>query len=245
MVRYWIVGLTSLFCVSSVFGVSFEEILQKIDQSRAPAESFATRMMVTFKTDHKLEKLGLWVRVKHAKKSLVVYTSPPVYKGRVLLMVEDNLWVYIPGTRTAIRISPQQQLMGQVSNADVARVVFHLDYQVSSMTPETLNNEPVLKVVLDAKTKAAAYKTVVMWVKKEGCTPIKATFFALSGRPLKTAYYKHYTSVFGKMLPMLLEIHDHINSEAVTTIEYTGYELDTTPESYFQKSYIERVSNGN
>ena len=43
------------------------------------------------------------------------------------------MWVYVPGTRQVLRISPQQRVLGGVASADVARMVFSLDYRLDSV----------------------------------------------------------------------------------------------------------------
>ena len=55
------------------------------------------------------------VSVKDFTKSLVRFTDPPENRGRVLLMVGQNLWIQIPSTNQPLRISPQQRLAGQAS----------------------------------------------------------------------------------------------------------------------------------
>jgi len=231
------------FVCSTSVGLENQDILEKIDQNRAPANTFTFHVKVSSFKDKTSSITELKVRVKDAKKSLVLYTAPIANKGRVLLMVEDNLWIYIPGTRNPIRISPQQQLMGQVSNADVARVVYSLDYHVDSLSKEQLDKNDTLKLTLVAKTKGAAYKSITLWVTADLLTPIKAEFYAISGRHLKTAYYKNYKFILGKMRPMLLEIHDQVQKDSVTILEYTNYSLESTPDIYFQKSYMERFSS--
>jgi Outer membrane lipoprotein-sorting protein len=137
---HYLIGI--LLMLSHVtWALSPQEILKKVDENRAPAATFTTTITVTSKKPDSTSTAELVVRVKDAKKSLVLYNSPLSSKGRVLLMIDDNLWIYIPGTQNPIRISPQQQLMGQVSNADVARVVYSLDYTADSVVPYRLNNQ--------------------------------------------------------------------------------------------------------
>ncbi|NBV83498.1 outer membrane lipoprotein-sorting protein [bacterium] len=238
-------GLIALGISGSVFATTPQEILEKVDRNRAPANTFTCRLKVSSQKEDGVSKVELLIRVKDAKKSLVLYQAPSSTKGRVLLMVEDNLWVYIPGTSNPIRISPQQQLMGQVSNADVARVVYNIDYQPDSVESETLGNEKVFVLKLSAKTKGAAYKAITLWVKPDTYLPIKAEFYALSGRHLKTAYYKNYKTTLGSVRPTVLEIHDAVQTNSITTLEYTDFTIDTTPEAFYQKTYMERFSSQN
>jgi hypothetical protein len=233
-------GLVFLSC--GVFALTPDEILKQVDRVRAPAETFVFNVKLTVLKEDGNSVNEFLVRVKNAKKSLVTFIAPLMNKGRVLLMVEDNLWIYIPNTRNPIRISPQQQLMGQVSNADVARVVYSLDYKADSMVEEMFDSQPALKLKLSAKTKGAAYGTIALWIKPDTFQPIKGEFYALSGRRLKTVYYKNYQDILGQLIPTVLEIKDEIQKSATSILEYSNFKLEDTPDGYFQKSFMERIS---
>lgn len=223
------------------YAVTPQEILQMVDQIRAPANTFTFHLKVTVNKNDQDSKAEFLVRVKDAQKSLVIYKSPPSNKGRVLLLIENNMWIYIPGTRNPLRISPQQQILGRVSNADAARVVFSLDYSADSVTEDVLDGQKVLKMSLMAKTTGAAYKNIILWVKNETYQPIKAEFFALSGKLLKTAYYKKYQEILGQKRPTMLEIHDGIKESEVSIMEYSDLKIEDTPDAYYQKTFMDRV----
>lgn len=218
-----------------------QEILEKVDETRAPGKSFAFDLTVTSVKAGEESVAEFAVRVKDAKKSLLLYKSPPANKGRVLLMVDENMWIYIPGTRNPIRISPQQQIMGRVANADAARVVYSLDYSADAMAEEVLDGSRVIRLSLSPKTAGAAYKSVSLWVEKGSCRPVKADFHAASGRVLKTAFYKGYKEIAGRQRPSVLEIRDGIDSSDISVMEYRNLRLEDTPDAYFQKTYMERV----
>ena len=62
------------------------------------------------------------VSILDTSKGLVRCVRPVKVAGRAILFVEQNMWIYVPGTRRALRISPQQRILGGVSNADVAPI---------------------------------------------------------------------------------------------------------------------------
>ncbi len=233
-----------IFCVLSIgisYAVTPQEILEKVDQIRAPANTFTFHLKVTVNKSDEDSKAEFFVRVKDARKSLVIYKSPPLNRGRVLLLIENNMWIYIPGTRNPLRISPQQQIMGRVSNADAARVVFSLDYSADSITQDVLGGQKILKMSLTAKTTGAAYKSITLWIENENYRPIKAEFFAVSGKLLKTTYYKEYKDILGQKRPTVLEVHDGIRESEVSIMEYSDIRIEDTPDAYYQKTFMDRV----
>lgn len=240
-ILFVLASIFSIYPMDVSYAITPQEILEKVDEIRAPANTFVFRLKVTVNKDDEDLKAEFLVRVKDARKSLVIYKSPPSNKGRVLLLIENNMWIYIPGTRNPLRISPQQQIMGRVSNADAARVVFSLDYGAESAADDVLDGQNVLKMTLIAKTPGAAYKSITLWVENNTYQPIKAEFFALSGKILKTAYYKEYKEMLGRKRPTVLEIHDGIRESEVSVMEYSDIRIEDTPDAYFQKTFMDRV----
>ena len=63
----------------------------------------------------------------------------PREKGRHLLMLGDDMWVFLPDTSRPIRITPLERLSGQASNGDVARTHYALDYDATYLRGETVD----------------------------------------------------------------------------------------------------------
>nr|VFK16224.1 MAG: hypothetical protein BECKLPF1236A_GA0070988_101412 [Candidatus Kentron sp. LPFa]VFK31587.1 MAG: hypothetical protein BECKLPF1236C_GA0070990_101432 [Candidatus Kentron sp. LPFa] len=226
---------------ASACSESPQAILDEVDAIRAPGDDFGFSLQVVHTRPHKDDlDYEFDVRVKGRTKSLVKYTAPLTAKGKLLLMLEENMWIYIPGTRRAIRISPQQQLLGQVSNADVARVVYSIDYQAKAMVSETYQNTDVHRVTLKARHKSP-YERIELFAARADCRPLKAAFYALSGRLIKTIFYGDYQDVAGKSRPMRLEVEDAIKKGERTVMRYNNLGVVDTPDSWFQKNYLPRL----
>jgi outer membrane lipoprotein-sorting protein len=237
-----IVTFTLFFISPLVQAITAEEVLQAVDAIRAPSNNFSFALHVLQENGKEEEKnFDFTVNVKDSEKSLVTYTAPVLSKGKRLLMVGDNLWIYIPNTRMPIRISPQQKVSAGVSNADIARVVYSLDYQAENLKPEALDDKGSYHLVLTAKTKGAAYQRIELWTTTDDYRPLKADFYTQSERKIKTIVYKDYQQVLGKSRPMLLEVIDALNSEQRVLMYYSDMQLADTPDMYFQKSYLSRL----
>lgn len=221
--------------------VTPEKVLETVDAIRAPGNNFSFDLLVTRKDQDDNQQFLFNVRVKDNEKSLVSYIKPHSSKGRRLLMVGENLWVYIPKTRRAIRISAQQKVSSGLSNADVARVVYSLDYNATSLNKTQINDTAAYQLSLEAKTKGAAYQRIELWVKPENYHPISAEFFTQTGRKLKTIYYEDYQLVLGKQRPMTLRVSDEGNKSQTLTMNYTNLAISETPDNYFQPNYLPRL----
>ena len=215
-------------------------LLQQVDAVRAPDSAFTFRVAVTTPDG---DALKLSVRVSGQVNSLVRYLEPPRSAGRSLLFVERNMWVYVPGTRRVLRISPQQRILGGVASADVARVVYSLDYALDSVEelPEE-GGERRRRLVLSGRSRGAAYGRIDLVAAGEEVRPLRASFFAASGRRhLKTAYFEGYREVLGRSRPTVLRVIDHLNADEETLIEYSDFALEDTPAAWFQPTYLKRL----
>src|SRR3954470_4444262 len=114
-VVFALIGGTAATAVESA-----DEILKRADLVRGPNDPFTLRMNVTaYRGKEVLNETSVLVNSHDYARSLVEFVAPPRDAGRKMLRVSENMWVRIPSSRRAIRITPQQRLLGQASNADV------------------------------------------------------------------------------------------------------------------------------
>ena len=66
------------------------------------------------------------------------FDQPARDAGKLMLKNGKDLWFYDPGTKSSVRISPQQRLMGEASNGDVITVSFARDYKATHDGEETI-----------------------------------------------------------------------------------------------------------
>jgi outer membrane lipoprotein-sorting protein len=217
------------------------EIVKQADLVRVPEGSFTFDLKVVFYKSGKEQATAEFeVAVKDRRKSLVKFTSPKSERGKVMLMIGETLWIYIPTTRRPLRISPQQRLIGRVSNGDVARANFGEDYNAEVLNQETIEGKECYVLELTAKT-SAFYSKVRYWVEKQTYRPVKAEFVAISGKTLKTAYYEGYKEMAGRMRPTRTIIHDALNSANLSEMTYSKMEKTELSDRLFQKDYLPYV----
>ena len=153
------------------------------------------------------------------------------------------MWVYVPGSRRVLRISPQQRVLGGVASADIARMVYALDYGLDSVEemPEE-GRERRRRLTLSRRSKGAAYGKIILIAAGDDARPLQASFYASAGRRhLKTARFEGYREVLGRLRPTALRVIDHLNGDAETLLEYFDFELEDTPDGWFQPTYLKRL----
>jgi outer membrane lipoprotein-sorting protein len=219
-----------------------DDLLREVDSIRAPGNNFTFDVKLTYYPNGKRPIVQDYdVAVKDGTKSLVKFMSPAENRGRVLLMVGQNLWIYMPKVNQPVRISAQQRLLGQVANGDVARVVYHYDYTAQALSADNFNGERCKRLELNAKTNDATYGKIVLWIDEDNSRPRKAQFYALSGKMLKTAYYQDYENVLGKMRPMRVVIEDALRDGEKTIMDWSNMKIANLPDSQFRKDNMKYV----
>ncbi len=182
-------------------------------------------------------------------KNLVRYLEPPRDLGKGVLMYGTTMWFYDPASKTSVRISPQQRLVGQASQGDVITVNLARDYTAKLVGPregETLadadrKQRRCWHVELTPSTDSAVYGKVDYWVEKETYRPVKGKFYSDSGRLLKIAYYHKYQEQLGVQRPSEIILIDGVNTRLVTTVNSYGHHAMEIPDSWYQREYLPRL----
>jgi len=184
---------------------------------------------------------GYTVYVKDLNHTLVVYTQPPTERGKSLLMLDDDLWIYLPNVKKPIRIPLQQRLVGEVSNGDMARLNFAADYNATLAGEETVSGTDAFVLDLVAKSENKTYNKVKYWVAKADFKPIKAEFFTVSGQSLKTCAYEDFREAAGAVRPMRLIFQDTINKDKKSTMTFVTMNKKQNPDNMFTKEYMKTL----
>jgi hypothetical protein len=164
------------------------------------------------------------ILVKAVDDSSVAETQEPVrFKGSKILQVERSMWMTRPGLSKPIPISPRQRMSGQASNGDIAATNYAGDYDAELGGTETIDGEPCHVLDLKAKHKRATYDKIRYWVSVKRVVGIKAEFYSVSGKLLKTARFEYGNTIEheGRRIPFIsrMTIRDAL-IDAETVMEF-------------------------
>lgn len=190
-----------LFAALPVLAQTGEEILARVDRLRHPWPAFSVELTVKdAKTaqrwkvsarengDARLDGLG-------AKE-----------EGRAVLMLGDQMWLLLPGSKRPVKITPQQRMLGPAAGGDVARARFRQDYTVQEVTEETLDEHLCWRLELAARKPTVSARTVRLWVAKDRLLPLKAEFRLASGKLARTALFGPPVQVLGQPVLSWMEL---------------------------------------
>ena len=228
-----------------------QAILAASDAIRNPGRPFSVTVTLTeFQAGKQVDTSTLMTFSRAQAQggqfaSLIRFVLPARDTGKLMLKNGNDLWFYDPSTKASVRLSPQQRLMGQASNGDVVTVNLSKDYEASLLAEEEVQDgerrtRKAHKLGLTATSADVTYTSIEMWVDTENNRPLKARFFAESGRLLKTAYYRRYQTQLGVERPTETVIIDGLNPQSVTLMRFTDYVARAVPDTWLHRDYLPR-----
>lgn len=245
-------ALAGMLCVLLAQAApSPQDILVASDAVRNPDFPFGvTNTLIEYRQGKQTESSVLAIYSKADPnggqfRSLVRYVAPARDANKLILFSGKDLWFFDPASKASIRLSPQQRLLGQASNGDVVTVNFARDYQAVTAEEEDTQDgdrqqRHTYKLGLNASNRDATYHRIEMWVDSSNSRPVKARFFAESGKLLKIAYYRRYQRIFGIERPTETVIIDGLEPDWVTVMRYTDWVKRDVPDIWLQRDYLPR-----
>ena len=160
---------------------------------------------------------------------------PAIHGDTVVFTAEGDLW------RVGIDGGLAQRLTGEVANGDLARSNFSGDYNPTVIRTERVNGEDHYVLELLAVDRGVTYHRVLLWVNKANYRPLKAEFYSLSNRLMKTCTYENFRDMAGKKRPTRLVMEDALRAGEQSVLEYEQMKLRDLPDKVFSKDYLKKL----
>jgi outer membrane lipoprotein-sorting protein len=212
-----------------------EALLKRSDTFRNGWPAYVVRVRITDFESGKPDEEHLYeVSQKGTDKTYVDFMSPRE-KGEHLLMLGDDMWVYLPDTSRPVRITPLERLTGDASNGDVARTNYAADYSPVFLRSEKVGTVECYVLDLTAKRKGATYQRILYWLRAPDARPVRAEFYLTSGKHIKSATFDEYAPSSGKELLRKLTLYDEIRRNSHSVLEYSGATPRSLPNKLFNQ----------
>lgn len=213
-------------------------LLKGVDSSLYPKIFKAKMSMETVRKGRNSIKFIYEIYSKESKKALMEIVYPARDKGKKILLLDNNLWMYIPDVSRPIRLSRNQSFMGSTfSNEDVSDSTWEDDYD-PIVTDE--KGELIL-LTLKAKRRDVAYKQIDIWIDKNTRIPKEGVYFGLSGKPIKKVYFSNVKEITGLLRPLDMRMVDLLEEGAFTDVKLLELnELDSIPDYKFDVTQMGR-----
>lgn len=221
---------------------SAEEILKKSDTARGGGlPGVYWSVMVDAIDGDKTINQGLTVKAD-THNSLAEFFSPHNIADQKLLMTGRNMWFIRRGLRKPVPISPRQRLLGQAANGDIAATDYVDDYQAKLLGEENIDGQNCYKLQLTARNDQVIYPRIDYWVSVAKGLGVKADFYSMSGKIIKSASFEYNNSIDyqGKVIPFVSQmiIQDGINKGQKTILEYSAVKVEKIPRRAFDIDFL-------
>lgn len=230
---------------SLLFAQTGEEIIKKVDENTVVGSiSYRAKMVISF--GGKVREKEFKGFVQGEERAYMEFTAPARDKGTRFLMIEDEMWIYIPAVERATKIAGhmlRQSMMGSdFSYDDIAENEKIRDlYEIEFIGIDTIDDKECYKLELTAKVPEVNYFFKKMWVDKKTYIPVRAELYAKSGKLMKEINITDFQKIGKRNYPTKIIMINKLRKDTYTELILEDIELDSKiPAKIFTKAYLER-----
>lgn len=223
-----------------------EEILKKIDANRVIDKAVSvSSMIIHSRSGTRTIKSKAWSEGND--KALVEYLAPPREKGKKMLKLGKQLWIYTPEPNDRIITISGHLLRQSVMGSDLSYEdmmesdVLAQDYRAIVRGKEKYNNRECWVLELTARHEDVAYYSRKLWVDTERYLPLKEERYARSGKLLKKAEIHEVFPVDGRWYPKHMTFKDMLVRGEGTEFIIESIDFGVAiPDYFFTKAALRK-----
>ncbi len=236
--------ITILLASMSLFAMTGEEILEKMDVNRDfESIQYEGSMLITIGKQKRVKNMKSIAIGGKETKAVVEYTNPED-KGTKYLMLDDNLWIYFPEEDDVVKISGhmlKEGMMGSdVSYEDALESDKLSDkYTIKILGDTTFNENECWVIDLTAKVKKVPYFRRVMTVDKADFVCWQEQMYSKSDKIMKESTVLETTKIDGRVFATksIMENKLRRNSSTLFTLENVKFNVPVD-SSIFTMRYL-------
>jgi len=212
-----------------------DELVRRYDEVMSPKTFEAVMDMVAHRQDGSTRSYKFRALKSGLDKTRVWFLEPASAIGQEMLKVGDNMWVYMPNLKRALRIASRESFQGgDFNNGDILRVNYVADYN-AKLLPDA---EPsAWTVELSAKSSEASYDRIRLWLDKAKRLPVKAEYYAASGKMLRSASFESTKTFHGLERPSRIVMRNELATKRFS--EMTVVDMKAGVEAAAQKFVLD------
>jgi len=184
------------------------DLVRRYDEVMSPVSSEALMSMVTHRQDGTTRTYKMRSLKAGNDKLRMWFLEPASAKGQEMLRVGDNLWVYMSNLKRALRLATRESFQGgDFSNGDLLRVNYRADY-TAQLIPS--GDDQLWALDLAAKSDEASYTRIKLWMSKTKKMPVRAEYYAASGKLLRSATFGDIKTFHGVEVPTRITMRNEL-----------------------------------
>jgi outer membrane lipoprotein-sorting protein len=239
--------MISLSAITDVFALTAYEIIEKSENAIRGDTSQGT-YEITVKTRRwtRTMKLNSYEN-KIQKKSFDEIVAPEKDAGTRFLLIDKNMWHYVPKLQQTIKISPSMMLqawMGSdLTNDDIVKMSsIKVDYTHKLIGSESVDNQKCYKIELTPKPDAAVvWGKMIIYARESDCLPVLHEFYNEHGIKKRTWSFSEFKTMHDRVIPTVYKVQSVGKDDQYTIMEikYVKYN-QPIPDKIFTLQNLQR-----
>ncbi len=236
--------------ISAAERLDGEEVLRKLDQTLKTVSKFMSEEMILYTSSgsERSRTVEVWNKTEgNIDRMLVRFTAPADIAGTAFLMIEDDMWLYLPALGKVKRIAgsaKQGSFMGSDLTYEDMQAIgntgFTKDYNAKFINETELDDKKAFHLELLPVNKEISYKKLEIWVDSDNYLPLKIEYYNKSNKLEKVLLTYGHKIVDGRWTAAKMAMENVIKGSKT---ELLVNEIDFTKEiddRIFTTRYLER-----
>lgn len=209
-----------------------DEVLLKADEIRNPSSSYKMEVSVESTTD---PTFRFEINIGGKDASLIRTLDPAREVGKNYLMLNENMWAYIPNIKRAIRVTLNQKLTGQAANGDISRMRWYGDYEAKMES----DDQDQWTLFLTAQHPGLTYDKIRVVIDKKTFRPKHGEYLTTQGKLLKKIEFVEYGVMAGALRPTKMVLTNATKASEQSTLRILKMADETFPSGFFNESNLQ------
>lgn len=233
--------------MTAAAAIDGEEILSKMDETMKTESKFMEEDMILYTASGSERKrsVDVWNKTKDGEdKMLVKFTEPANVAGTAFLMVEDDMWLYLPALGKVKRIAgsaKQGSFMGSDLTYEDMQALgntgFAVDYQSELIDEVELGDNQAYHLQLEPRGDELAYNKLEMWVDKDIWLPLKIEYYNKSDELEKVLKTEAHKQIDGRWTATRMEVENKLKgSKTVLVIKEVDFAREIDDKIFTTRS---------
>ena len=205
--------------------LDINDLLAKVDDLWRGSTSYSVMEMAVV-TEHWQRTMKMRGWSIGSDKTLVRILEPAKDRDMATLMVNDNIWNYLPRLNKITKI-PSSMMMGSwmgshFTNDDLVKQSRYAeDYTARITNRGEHNGKPYIVVVLEPKEDAAVvWGKIKMTVQTEPLVPYSLVYYDEDGEKVRTMTFSEIKRIGERSVPMVMKVLPADKPRESTTVRY-------------------------
>lgn len=181
-----VVLLFLLICGLTAQESDYESVFLAADRL-FPQEAKLTLTMQSTKKGKARDKVGFTCYMSGTEKYLLIMEYPRILQGQLQLRAGDVIYFYNNKVNKMNKMSAASAFMGtSIAQEDIMNTTLSRMYRACGGSEQTVDGIECRCVELEPTVSDAAYKKILVYIKKEDGTLLKREYFSYKGGLIKT-----------------------------------------------------------